>query len=91
LEILIQPSPPPDVVVVGLATGSDLPIVSALFARWPQAQVMTVLASGEGGVVYEMRPHERMLGEMSPAGIVETLCDAVRQRGGKVKEHGSGC
>lgn len=88
LDILLQPAPPPDVVIVGLATASDAPIVPALFARWPEAQIMTVSSSGEGGVVYEMRPHQRILGEMSPAEIVETLWDAVRQRRGPVKQHG---
>jgi hypothetical protein len=88
LDILLQPTPPPDVVIVGLLTASDAPIVPALFARWPEAKIMTVSPSGEGGVVYEMRPHQRILGEMSPAEVIETLWDEVRQSRGPVKEVG---
>src|SRR6476660_9706631 len=73
LEMLRQPTLPPDVIVVGLDTASDTTIVPALFAQWPGAQIMTVMESGQTAVLYELRPHQRVLGEMSPAEIVETL------------------
>jgi len=73
LDMLRGPEERPDVVVVGLTTADDAAVVPALFARWPNAQIMTVTASGHGGMVYELKPNRRVLDEMSPAEIVETL------------------
>lgn len=67
----------PDVVMVGLDTPEDSALVPALFARWPAAHVVTVKAVDDQAVVYTLRPHQRVLVEMSPDGIVETLREAV--------------
>jgi DNA-binding NarL/FixJ family response regulator len=78
LDMLRGSAERPDVVVVGLSTADDAAVVPALFARWPNAQIMTVTVSGHGGMVYELKPNRRVLDEMSPAEIVETLHATIR-------------
>jgi hypothetical protein len=78
LDMLRGSTECPDVVIVGLTTADEAAVVPALFARWPNAQVMTVTATGQGGMVYELKPHRRVLDEMSPAEIVETLLATIR-------------
>jgi DNA-binding NarL/FixJ family response regulator len=80
---------PPDVVILGLTAEEDATIVPALFARWPHAEVMTVMQQGDAATLYEVRPKRRVLGEMSPNEIVEMLRDAVqRARGGSIDHAG---
>jgi DNA-binding NarL/FixJ family response regulator len=67
----------PDIVILGLTAAEDATLVPALFARWPAAQVMTVMQAGDDAAVYELRPRRRALGQMSPAEIVATLHEAV--------------
>jgi hypothetical protein len=69
---------PPDVVILGLTAAEDETIVPALFARWPGAQVMTVLSAGDDAAVYEL-PRKRSLGQMSPQEVLATLRDAVHR------------
>jgi len=78
----IEPSFAPDIVILGLMAEEDASIVPALFARWPQAQVMTVMQAGDDAAVYELRPRRRSLGQMSPQEVVDTLCDSVRRERG---------
>ena len=70
----------PDVVVLGLTAGADVTLVPALFARWPGAQVLTILQTGADAVVYELRPRRQVLGEISPAEILVRLRDAVQRQ-----------
>jgi DNA-binding NarL/FixJ family response regulator len=74
-----EPATAPDVVILGLTAAEDFSIVPALFARWPQAQVMTVTQAGNDAAVYELRPRRRSLGQMSPHEIVAALCDFVQR------------
>ena len=76
----LQEEPQPDAVILGVTASVDNMLVSALFARWPQAQVMTVMQAGHEAAVYELRPERRLLGELSPTDIVETLRSAVLRR-----------
>ena len=78
-QMLTEQMVPPDVVILGLSAAEDATLVPALFARWPTAQVMTVTQAGDDAAVYELRPHRRPLGQMSPAEIVESLRDAVHR------------
>jgi DNA-binding NarL/FixJ family response regulator len=78
-HMLWEPREPPDIVILGVTAMEDAAIVSTLFARWPQARVMTVTQSGEGAMVYELRPRRQVLGQMSPDEIVQTLHEAVRR------------
>lgn len=78
-QMLTEQMVPPDVVILGLTAAEDATLVPVLFARWPAAQVMTVTQAGDNAAVYELRPHRRPLGQMSPAEIIESLRDAVHR------------
>ena len=76
----VEPALAPDIVILGLTAEEDTSLVPALFARWPQAQVMTVMQAGDDAAVYELRPRRRSLGQMSPQEVVDALCDSVRRQ-----------
>lgn len=78
-QIRTEPMMMPDIVILGLTSAEDATIVPTLFSRWPQAQVMTVMQTGDDAAVYELRARRGALGQMSPAEIVETLCEAVQR------------
>jgi DNA-binding NarL/FixJ family response regulator len=78
--IALEPATPPDIVILGLTAAQDATLVPALFARWPQAHVMTVTEAGDDAAMYELRPSCRPMGQMSPDAIVEALRDAVQRR-----------
>ena len=75
-----EEAPQPDVVILGLTAVEDVALVLALFARWPQAQVMTVMQAGDDAAIYELRPRRQALGEVSPAEIVEKMREAVHRK-----------
>lgn len=79
-QVLAEQTIPPDIVILGLSAAEDATLVPALFSRWPQAQVMTVMQEGDDATAYELRPCRTVLGQMSAAEIVETLREAVRRR-----------
>jgi DNA-binding NarL/FixJ family response regulator len=73
----------PDAVVLGLTAAEDATLVPALFARWPRAQILTVMQRGGAVALHELSRHCRVLGEVSPSEMVRTLRDAAqRNRGG---------
>jgi len=80
LRVSTQQTSPPDIVILGLTAAEDTTLVPALFARWPHAQVMTVMQAGDDAAMYELRPQRKALGQASPAEIVETLREAVHSR-----------
>jgi DNA-binding NarL/FixJ family response regulator len=79
LQMLKDQGAAPDIVVLGLSAAEDATLVPALFARWPSAQVITVMQSGEEANVYQLEPHARTLPQPSPGEIVERLRMAVDQ------------
>jgi hypothetical protein len=68
----------PDMIILGLTADEDATLVPALFARWPRAQILTVMQCGDAAALYEMRRHRRQLGEVSPSELLQTLRDAVQ-------------
>jgi DNA-binding NarL/FixJ family response regulator len=64
----------PDVVIIGLE-GLAWPDVSDLLRHHPGLRVLAVSADGSESCLYELRPHERMLGDVSP----RTLLAAIRR------------
>lgn len=70
----------PDIVILGLTAAEDAALVPGLFARWPRAQILTVMLAGDEAAMYELQPGRRPLGQMSPSGIVEALKEAVQRR-----------
>jgi hypothetical protein len=82
LRLMTERVVAPDVVIIGLTAREDEALVPAVFARWPGAHVMTVMPTGNDVVVYELTPKQEELASMSPAGIVDTLRNAVRRSRG---------
>ena len=80
LETETEPPLAPDVVILGLTAAEDVTLVPTLFARWPGAQVLTVMHSGGDVVAYELSPHRRPLGEISPTEILVALRESVRRK-----------
>jgi hypothetical protein len=80
LETEVEPRVSPDVVILGLTAAEDVTLVPALFARWPDAQVLTVTHTGGDVVAYELSPRRQPLGELSPSEIFAKLRDALRRK-----------
>jgi hypothetical protein len=80
LSIGGEQSASPDVVIIGLTAVADMPLLWALFARWPGAHVLTIMQSDGKAAVYELNPRRQLLGEMSPGEILMTLRDSVRRK-----------
>lgn len=78
-QVLTEQMVPPDVVILGLTAEKDTILVPALFARWPNAHVVTVTQSGDDAAVYELRPRRHALGQMSPDEIIESLREGVHR------------
>jgi hypothetical protein len=86
LRLMTERVVAPVVVIIGLTAREDEALVPAVFARWPGAHVMTVTPTGNDVVVYELTPKQEELAPMSPAGIVDTLRNAVRRSRGLWQE-----
>jgi hypothetical protein len=82
LQLLTERVVAPDVVIIGLTGREDEALVPAVFARWPGVHVMTVMPTGNDLMVYELTPKQEELAPMSPAGIVDSLRNAVRRSRG---------
>jgi hypothetical protein len=64
-DVAVVPGPPEGLPALGME----------LLGRHPWMQVMTIRRDGQATSLYELRPYERKLGEISP----QTLLDAVRR------------
>jgi len=63
-----------DVVILATAERDVSPTVCELLMRQPGTKVLTIRDNGRTTSLYELRPHEIELGQVSP----ETLLEAVR-------------
>jgi hypothetical protein len=79
-ELVQEPRDTPDVVILGLTDANDTTLLPALFARWPGAQVMTVLAPGDDAAMYELRLERRTFTGVSPTEILQVLREGVDSR-----------
>ena len=70
----------PDAVILGITDDTDATLLPALFARWPNARVMTVTLPGEEAAIYELQPLQRAFRQMSPAEIIDTLHRVVHRK-----------
>jgi DNA-binding NarL/FixJ family response regulator len=67
-----------DVIILG-AEGSELPAVGRqIVNRSPHIKVLAVSAEGRSVWLYELRPHEQLIGEVSPEELVSAIRDAMR-------------
>jgi len=76
-EVLTEGRQTPDLVILGLTGAEDATLVPALFTRWPHAQIMTISEAGDDAAIYELRPRQRALGQMSPTEMIRVLHEAV--------------
>jgi hypothetical protein len=67
----------PVVIVLGGEEADD-GRAAAWLDRWPHARVIFVETSGRESVLYELRPHATVMGELAP----EQLIDAIRRAAG---------
>ena len=75
-----QPQTPPDVVILGITDAGDTTLLPGLFARWPEAQIMTLTQAGEDASVYELRLGRMPIEVGSPDDILRVLHEAAHRR-----------
>jgi DNA-binding NarL/FixJ family response regulator len=63
-----------DVVVVAQKTPDERDSLASLLRSRPRMKVVTILASGESGALYELRPHRTVIAEIT----TESLSKAIR-------------
>jgi hypothetical protein len=66
----------PDVAIVGGRHGEDMSERAlVLINECPRMLVLTLADDGGGTYVYELRPHRVLIGELSPAALLEAVLD----------------
>jgi hypothetical protein len=55
-----------DLVIWGVRGDGDVPRHASLFDRHPHLTVLAVLHDGRDGFLWQLRPHRKVLGELSP-------------------------
>ncbi len=71
-----------DVVIVG-TVGHELPLdCRRLLEERPHTRVIAVAADGSDAFLYELRPQERELGDLSVEGLLAVIRAKRRRRGG---------
>lgn len=63
-----------DVVILGARQPDDYAIAGRVFIDAPRSKVLAIATSGRSAVMYQLRPHKKMLGDVSP----QSLIDAIR-------------
>jgi hypothetical protein len=71
----------PDVLVLG-SRAADVPaLCRGLVQRRPALKVLAVEGDGRRAWLYEMRPHQTLVGEISPAALLDTIRAVCRPAG----------
>jgi DNA-binding NarL/FixJ family response regulator len=63
----------PDVLVLGSGGGNVPALCRALVQRRPALKVLAVEMDGRRTWLYEMRPHQTLIGEISPTALLDTI------------------
>lgn len=86
-DVAVTVASAPDVLAIDadvavVSGGSDgLPALGwDLLGRHPWMQVIAIRRDGEATSLYELRPHERELGEISPQALLDAVRRARRER-----------
>jgi hypothetical protein len=67
---------PPDVAIIGGRHDEELPERALeLLHEHPSMRVLTLADDGAETYVYELRPHRVLIGELSPAALLEAVLD----------------
>lgn len=72
-QSISRPEVAPEVVILGLTEAGDTSLLPGLFARWPQARIVTLMPTGENAAVYELRLDRVALEAVSPDDILRVL------------------
>ncbi len=67
----------PDIVVLGLRTDEDAPLVAALLSRWPLTQVIALSSDASKAVSYRLEPCTETLQQPSSQQILASFKDAM--------------
>ena len=67
-----------EVVVIGLPDSTLPAECDRLFDAYPHIRVLGIAADGRRAFLYEMRPHQSPLGEVSPERLVEVIRGSTR-------------
>jgi DNA-binding NarL/FixJ family response regulator len=64
-----------DVAIVGAREPEDATRADELLLSAPRSKVLVIATSGRSAVMYQLRPHKKPLGDVSP----QSLLDAIRR------------
>ena len=67
-----------DVVVLGLPDATLPPDCERLFDTHPQIRLLGIAADGRRAFLYDLRPQQSPLGEVSPERLVEVIRESTR-------------
>jgi DNA-binding NarL/FixJ family response regulator len=67
-----------DVVILGASDDQMPPAGRQVVNRAPHVKVLAVGSEGRHAWLYELRPHEQRIGEVSPQDLVSAIRDAMR-------------
>ena len=67
----------PRVIILGLDQGETDDASREVLRRMPDTKVLAIDASGRRAWLYELRPHQVLIGEISPTSLLETIRQAI--------------
>jgi DNA-binding NarL/FixJ family response regulator len=70
----------PDIIVTSLGEDGANTACTDLLLECPRVKVLDVRSDGRKGYLYELRPEQKRLGEVSPESLVTTIRDAAARR-----------
>ncbi len=68
----------PNVLLMSCARAEARAKAQTILERKPNIRVIALTANGREATLYEMRPHEKAMGAMSPETLIKTIRDVVK-------------
>jgi DNA-binding NarL/FixJ family response regulator len=62
-----------DVLVLGAHRPDDLELAEQIWVKSPRVKVLMIATGGRTAVLYALRPHKVVLGDVSPQGLVAAI------------------
>lgn len=78
-----------DVVIVGTREPDELSVPIHVLAACPHIKVLMLETQGRRAALYELRPHRRSLGDVSPRRLIEAIRQP-RRAAGRRRARGAG-
>jgi DNA-binding NarL/FixJ family response regulator len=69
----------PDVVILGTTQAEHMENAAEVLLRWPRTQVLMIEVDGRVSALYELTLRKSLLGEMSPAELVDAIRVSVER------------